>query len=77
MSSLVPETKGKELEDLDETFSIPTKDFASFHKDRAIYAVRRYVLRRDKVIPPSPPTLRPTELTAMSSSGDYGRYHGE
>lgn len=65
--SFVPETKGKELEDLDETFSIPTQDFAVYHKDRAVYAVRRYVFRQNQLTPPPPPTPRPTELAPMAS----------
>ena len=77
MPSFVPETKGKELEDLDETFSISTKDFAGFHRDRAVYAVRRYVFRQDKGVPPLPPTPRPIELAAVSSSGDYDRRYNE
>ena len=60
--SFVPETKGKELEDLDETFNISTKDFAAYHRDRAFYAVKRYVFRQDKVTLPSPPTPRPIDL---------------
>ena len=70
--SFVPETKGKELEDLDETFNIATQDFAAYHRDRAFYAVRRYVFRQEKLTSPSPPTPRPIELAVMASSSDYG-----
>lgn len=67
----VPETKGKELEDLDETFNIATKDFAAYHRDRAIYAVKRYAFRQKNLTPPLPPTSKPFELAVMSSATDY------
>lgn len=69
--SFVPETKGKELEDLDETFNIATKDFAAYHRDRAIYAVKRYAFRQKNLTPPLPPTSKPFELAVMSSATDY------
>ena len=67
----VPETQGKELEDLDETFNISTKDFAGYDRDRAFYAVKRYVFRQDEAIPSSPPAPRPTELALLSTSTNY------
>lgn len=75
--SLVPETKGKELEDLDETFNISTKDFAAYHRDRAFYAVKRHVFRQNNLTLPSPPTPRPTELAAMSNSRGFGKMSDE
>ncbi|KAM0794140.1 hypothetical protein BDR22DRAFT_717331 [Usnea florida] len=72
---LVPETKGKELEDLDETFSISSKHFARFHRDRAIYAIKVHVFRQGEVTPPPSPS--PIELTDLSNPEEYGgKYPG-
>ena len=62
LHSFVPETKGVELEDLDKTFNISTRDFAREQKDWALYFVKRYILRRRKVTTPSAPKPIPTEL---------------
>ena len=62
LHSFVPETKGVELEDLDKTFNISTRDFAREQKDWAFYFVKRYILRWRKVTPPPAPKPRPMEL---------------
>ena len=61
--TLVPETKGVELEDLDKVFKISTRDFAAEQKDWAIYFIKRYVFRRENLAPPSAPSPGPPELT--------------
>jgi hypothetical protein len=43
----VPETKGKTLEELDQVFSIRTRDHAAFGGRQFVYFFRRYLLRHD------------------------------
>ena len=70
LHSFVPETKGVELEDLDRTFNMSTRDFAREQKDWAFYFVKRYVLRRRKVTPLSAPEPSLMEL----ANYEHGRH---
>lgn len=45
--TLLPETKGKTLEELDQVFSVPTRVHAQYGLRKLRYFVMRYVLRRD------------------------------
>ncbi|CAL8580268.1 hypothetical protein XPA_005996 [Xanthoria parietina] len=45
--TLLPETKGKTLEELDQVFSVPTRVHARYGLRQLRYFVMRYVLRRD------------------------------
>lgn len=67
--SFVPETKGRELEELDETFNGSTREFASFHWMQGVYAVKRYVLRLDGLTPPPAPIGRTP--TSKSTGIDF------
>ncbi|KAL8671853.1 MAG: hypothetical protein Q9168_003669 [Polycauliona sp. 1 TL-2023] len=44
---IVPETKGKTLEELDQVFSVPTRVHARYGLRQLRYFVKRYLLRRD------------------------------
>jgi len=44
---LVPETKGKTLEELDQVFSVPTRVHAAYGARQIPYFFRRYILRQD------------------------------
>ncbi|KAL9015177.1 MAG: hypothetical protein Q9173_000208 [Seirophora scorigena] len=46
---LVPETKGKTLEELDYVFSVPTAEHAAFGLRQLRYFAKRYVLRQKEV----------------------------
>ena len=72
-ASFVPETKGKELEDLDEIFNIPTGTFAGYHWNRAVYVLKRYLFRKKKLSPPTELTPPATELIAMTTAREWGR----
>jgi hypothetical protein len=43
----VPETKGKTLEELDQVFSIPTRQHAAWGARQVPYVFRKYILRQD------------------------------
>ncbi|KAM3071478.1 hypothetical protein ACMFMF_007949 [Clarireedia jacksonii] len=43
----VPETKGKTLEELDQVFSIPTREHAAWGARQIPYVFRKYILRQD------------------------------
>ncbi|KAI4119349.1 MAG: hypothetical protein LQ345_000728 [Seirophora villosa] len=52
---LVPETKGKTLEELDYVFSVPTAEHAAFGLRQLRYFVKRYVLRQKEIrLEPNP-----------------------
>lgn len=44
---LVPETKGKTLEELDQVFSVPSRKHAAYGLRQLSYFVRRYILRKN------------------------------
>ena len=44
--TLLPETKGKTLEELDQVFSVPTKVHAAYGLRQLRYIVKRYILRK-------------------------------
>ncbi|CAG8957526.1 hypothetical protein HYFRA_00010392 [Hymenoscyphus fraxineus] len=44
----VPETKGRTLEELDQVFSVRTRDHAAYGGRQFFYFFRRYILRRDE-----------------------------
>lgn len=44
---LVPETKGKSLEELDEVFSVRSTDYAAYGKRQLIHFVKKYILRQE------------------------------
>ena len=46
MLLLMPETKGKTLEELDQVFSVPTHIHASYGIRQIPYFFRRYLLRQ-------------------------------
>jgi Sugar (and other) transporter len=43
----VPETKGRTLEELDQVFSVRTRDHAAYGGRQFNYFIQRYILRRD------------------------------
>jgi len=43
----LPETKGKTLEELDQVFSVPSRDHAAYGLRQIPYFFRRYLLRQD------------------------------
>jgi hypothetical protein len=43
----VPETKGRSLEELDQVFSVRTRDHAAYGARQVGYFVNRYILRKD------------------------------
>lgn len=73
----MPETKGKELEDLDEIFNGSTKEFAAFHWKRGLYVIKRHVLGRKNAVPPPDPGSTPMELRTYSTTTDYAKTRRE
>ncbi|KAI9682660.1 MAG: hypothetical protein M1829_006647 [Trizodia sp. TS-e1964] len=47
----LPETKGKTLEELDQVFSVPTRQHAAYGARQIPYFFKRYILRQD--VPPA------------------------
>lgn len=62
--TLLPETKGKTLEELDQVFSVPTNVHARYGLRQLRYFVKRYVLRRD---------VEPERLYAHEDTRDTDR----
>ena len=49
--SLVPETRGLSLEELDEVFRVPTREYGRYACAQFKYFVARYIMRVPRIAP--------------------------